>query len=216
MHDTHPLHKVRTLASTLLALSALHTAPALAGADLSVTGRIQPGACSLALSNGGAIDLGTISRKDLKASDKTRFLRDDVTLAIDCQTPTKVAIKAINNRENVVDRGEPAYGLGPTGSKSQSLFSFTPGNRFGDGKPLRHLYRRDGSQSSWTASSDSGFQMGPSSLSAWAEEGETRPQAFRSIRSKLYFFIVLPALRDLDLSQEIDLDGSATLELVYL
>jgi len=218
MHDIHPLHKIRTLATTLLALGALHTAHALAGADLSVTGRIQPGACSLALGNGGTIDLGTISRKDLQESEEAYRWGPDVTLALECQTPAKVAIKAINNRETVMDpkAGVPMYQLGPAGSKSR--FWFGPLDRFGDGKPLLQLYSSDGGQT-WGASptvTSIAATMYPSSLTAWAEEGETLPQAFRTIRSKLHFSIYLPAARDLDLSQEIALDGSATLELVYL
>ncbi|MEK7891185.1 DUF1120 domain-containing protein [Burkholderia contaminans] len=202
------------LASTLL-LSAGH---ALAGSDLSVTGRIQSGACNLTLSNGGTIDLGTISRKDLKESEETFLARPTVTLAIDCQTPAKVAIKAINNREAVVDQwGMARYGLGPAGSKSQSSFYFLPYNRFGDGKPLLQLYSENGGQS-WQAigPANTAHWMNPSSLTAWAEEGESLPQAFRTIRSALIVPIYVPAARDLDLSQEINLDGSATLELVYL
>jgi len=191
------------LASALL-LSAGH---ALAGTDLSVTGRIQSGACSLALGNGGTIDLGTLSRKDLKES-KTTLIQRHVALAIDCQTPAQVAIKAINNRENL----NGGYGLGLTGRKGQ--FYITPLDSFGDGKPLLQLYSGNGGQS-WNENSGN-FFMDPSSLTAWAEAGETLPHAFRTIRSKLDFLIELPAARDLDLSQEIALDGSATLELVYL
>ncbi|BBA41610.1 MULTISPECIES: DUF1120 domain-containing protein [Burkholderia] len=202
------------LASTLL-LSAGHV---LAGTDLSVTGHIQSGACNLTLSNGGTIDLGTLSRKDLKENEETYRWRRDVTLALDCQTPAKVAIKAINNRETVMDPkvDVPMYQLGPAGSKSR--FWFGPLDRFGDGKPLLQLYSSDGGQT-WGASdtvTSLSATMYPSSLTAWAEEGETLPQAFQTIRSKLEFNIWLPALRDLDLSQEIALDGSATLELVYL
>ncbi|MEK7891186.1 DUF1120 domain-containing protein [Burkholderia contaminans] len=196
------------LASTLL-LSAGH---ALAGTDLSVTGHIQSGACSLALGNGGTIDLGTIMRKDLKESGLTHLLPRYVTLAIDCQTPTKVAIKAVNNRENVFN---DFYGLGPTGSKI--YFSFAPFQRFGDGKRLVQFRSRDGGQLWITPGHlDLAYAMAPSTLTAWAEEGESLPQAFRTIRSNLTFHITLPALSDLDLSQEIALDGSATLEIVYL
>jgi len=217
----NPRHRIMTvkrllpslLASTLL-LSAGH---ALAGTDLSVTGRIQSGACSIALGNGGTIDLGTISRKDLKETEETFLARPRVTLAIDCQTPAKVAIKAINNRENVVgDYGQTDYGLGPAGSKSQSYFYFLPYERFGDGKPLLHLYSENGGQS-WEAigPANTAARMNPSRLTAWAEEGKL-PQAFRTIRSTLSVPIFVPAARDLDLSQEINLDGSATLELIYL
>lgn len=58
--------------------------------------------------------------------------------------------------------------------------------------------------------------MYPSSLNAWAEEGSALPQAFKTISSELSFYIKLAAPRDLDLSREVVLDGSATLELVYL
>jgi len=198
------------LASTLL-LSAGH---ALAGTDLSVTGRIQSGACSLALGNGGTIDLGTLSRKDLKESEETILQQLEVTLAIDCQTPTKVAIKAINNRETI-GNFNTYYGLGPTGS--QSRFWFYPFERVGDGKPLLQLNGLNGGQHWFTNGTVTGAEsMDPSSLTAWAEKGETLPQAFRTIRSTLSFYIALPPARDLDLSQEINLDGSATLELVYL
>jgi len=195
------------LASTLL-LSAGHV---LAGTDLSVTGHIQSGACNLTLSNGGTIDLGTLSRKDLKENEETYRWRRDVTLALDCQTPTKVAIKSINNRENAYG----AYGLGSTGSKG--WFTFFPFERVGDGKPLVHLRRPDGLPY-WQTTGDtiSAWSMSSSSLNSWAEEGETLPQAFRTIRSTLRFTVILPPARDLDLSQEIALDGSATLELVYL
>lgn len=185
-------------------------------ADLSVNGHIQPGgACSIALGNGGTVDLGTLSRKDLKESDETIFWGHGVTLAVDCQTPAKVAIKAINNRETVVEGRYGSFGLGPIGSKIR--FLIYPLNRVGDGKPLLHLYSEDGGQS-WRAAGGSTATAGisPSDLASWAEEGETLPQAFQTIRSKLEFNIWLPALRDLDLSQEIALDGSATLEIVYL
>ncbi|MEK7891184.1 DUF1120 domain-containing protein [Burkholderia contaminans] len=182
-------------------------------ADLSVNGHIQPsGACSIALGNGGTVDLGTLSRKDLNESD-TKAIWRQVKLAIDCQNPAKVAIKAINNRETL-EFGD--YGLGPTGSKNQSRYWFYLHNRYGDDKPLLYLRSLDGGQSWGAAEVGYSWIVTPSSLSAWAEKGETLPQAFRTIRSTLDFLIVLPAIRDLDLSQEIALDGSATLELVYL
>lgn len=122
-------------------------------ADLSVNGHIQPGgACSIALGNGGTVDLGTLSRKDLKESDETIFWGHGVTLAVDCQTPAKVAIKAINNRETVVEGRYGSFGLGPIGSKIR--FLIYPLNRVGDGKPLLHLYSEDGGQS-WRAAGGS-------------------------------------------------------------
>ncbi|WP_273828455.1 DUF1120 domain-containing protein [Pseudomonas chlororaphis subsp. aureofaciens] len=199
---------------TLLLLASTAVATDQASAvDLSVSGRISPSsACNLSLGNNGQIDLGTLSRQDLRANDETLIIHPGLmTLTIQCQTPTKTAIKAIDNRESsdVGLWGYSHYGLGIPGS--QSRFWFYPNSHFGDGKPLDRLVSgRDGN---WEVSAP---PMYPSSLNAWAEEGSALPQAFKTISSELSFYIKLAAPRDLDLSREVVLDGSATLELVYL
>ena len=200
------------LASALL-LSAGH---ALAGADLSVTGKIErAGACSLTLGNGGTVDLGTLSRKDLNETENTNF-QYDLPLSIQCPEPTTVAIKVVNNRQDVVDPyGSPMFGLEPSGSKG--WYQFYSLERFGDGKPLSHMVSIDGQ--SWyppTGIGNDGYMIRPSWFSSWAEPGQALPQAFQNISSGLRFFIAIAPAQDLDLSQPITLDGSATMELVYL
>ncbi|AFQ50032.1 DUF1120 domain-containing protein [Burkholderia cepacia] len=210
MHLKH-LPVPSLLASALL----LSTGHALAGTDLSVSGRIQSGACSLTLGNGGTIDLGTISRKDLNEAEETIFsFKYDLPLNIQCQAPTKVAIKVVNNREDVDYYGNRMYGLGPSGSKNR--YWFYPFERFGDGKPLSQLVSFDDRYWGAPTSSDTAEMIPPSWLSSWAEPGQTLPQAFQNISSRLLFNIAIAPAKDLDLSQEIVIDGSATMELVYL
>ncbi len=51
---------------------------------------------------------------------------------------------------------------------------------------------------------------------SWAEQGQTLPQAFQDISGELQLVAYIAPAKDLDLSQEIAIDGSATMELVYL
>ena len=57
---------------TMLA-TACSGAFAAESADLSVKGVIRPSACSVALSNNGTVDYGTISAKSLSATDVTKL-----------------------------------------------------------------------------------------------------------------------------------------------
>ncbi|AFQ50026.1 DUF1120 domain-containing protein [Burkholderia cepacia] len=212
------MHRKHLLAPSLLASALLLSAgQALAGADLSVSGRIQPGACSLALGNGGTIDLGTISPKDLKEDEATVFDQHEISLGIHCQAPTKVAFRALDNRAGTALDGY-WFGLGASGGKSVGRYSLVPRSRVGDGAELVHLMKSDGG--AWKVppggSTATTWGIDPSVLSSWAEPGQTLPQAFRNISSRLGFYIQIAPTKDLDLSQQVPIDGSATMELIYL
>ncbi|WJV25606.1 MULTISPECIES: DUF1120 domain-containing protein [Pseudomonas] len=194
----------------LLALALLASAMKVASAaDLSVSGQIKPAsACNLTLSDRGQIDLGELSRNDLHATDETFFVRK-LQLLVECKAATKVGVKSIDNRESVY--GD--FGLGIQGSSGR--FAIYPFHRFGDGKPLFQLKSWDGISWRHNGSTVAADPIYPSELGAWAEEGAL-PQAFTTVSTELQLTIHLPPLSDLDLSQQIDLDGSATMELVYL
>ncbi|MFK1436043.1 DUF1120 domain-containing protein [Pseudomonas aeruginosa] len=216
--------KLKQMVQGLLYISALAGAAQAMAADLNVAGRIQPsGACSLALGNGGVADLGTLTSRDLKQDGVTSFYRE-ISLSIDCQTPTRVAIKGLDNREGTVLGGETGivgFGMGAAGGRNTGRYELLPTNRWGDGKQLVHLVKspRSGSGwSEWWVGSGAGntWYTSANYLSSWAEPGQTSPQAFKKITSDLKFIIRIAPASELDLSQEIAIDGSATMELVYL
>ncbi|AFQ50031.1 DUF1120 domain-containing protein [Burkholderia cepacia] len=199
----------------LFVLACTLSGPGIASAaDLSVSGRIQPGACSLTLGNGGTVDMGTISRKGLKGAEATVFNQHAISLAIQCQTPTKVAFRALDNRPGTSFQGA-GFGLGASGGKSVGHYYLMPLNRIGDGVKLVQLVDR-GLGWEVTGGTTSTGGIAPSWLSSWAELGHTLPRAFQSISSTLGVSIRIAPTEDLDLSQEIAIDGSATMELVYL
>ncbi len=194
----------------------LSSAGVTSAADLSVSGHIRPGgACSIALGNGGTVDLGTISRKDLKEAEETEFNPRAISLGIHCQAPTKIALRMLDNRAGTSTSSNAlAYGLGASGGKNVGWLDLSVFFSRGDDKGwLDHLRNSPGSEA-WDAKS--GWAMRPSWLYSWAAEGQTLPQAFQDISGWLYFGVFIAPAKDLDLSQEIAIDGSSTMELVFL
>jgi type 1 fimbria pilin len=112
---------------TMLA-TACSGAFAAESADLSVKGVIRPSACSVALSNNGTVDYGTISAKSLSATDVTKLPDRDVTMTINCEAATKVGFKVVDNRDgtasdvlNPIDpaaKGGVPFGLGAVDGKN--------------------------------------------------------------------------------------------------
>ncbi|MCR4465554.1 DUF1120 domain-containing protein [Burkholderia sp. SCN-KJ] len=200
----------------LSVLACTLSGPAMASAvDLSVSGRIQPGACSLTLGNGGTIDMGTLSPKDLTEDKITFFKQHQISMDIRCQAPTKVAFRALDNRTGTA-LSDDEFGLGASGGKNVGKYYFLTSHRIGDGAELVQLMDT-GYGSGWFVSGTTwSHWIGPFELVSWAKPGQTLPQAFQNISSRLEFFITIAPAKDLDLNQEIAIDGSATMELVYL
>lgn len=208
MYRKHLL--VPSLLASALLLNAGHV---LAGADLSVGGHIQPGACSLALGNGGTVDLGTILRKDLKEAEENGFAHS-INMKIHCEAPTKVAFRVLDNRAETAALAN-MFGLGASGGKNVGAFSISFKEKIvgDDTELLVPLVDFSDKGSNWETGW--GAIKARPHLTSWAKLGQGLPQAFRSIYTWLDFRIEIVPV-NLDLSQEIAIDGSATMELVYL
>ncbi|WP_372437223.1 DUF1120 domain-containing protein [Pseudomonas chlororaphis subsp. aureofaciens] len=202
---------------------ALSSAGVASAADLSVSGHIRPGgACSLALGNGGTFELGTISRKDLKEDEDTyvgppSLLR--ISLGVHCQAPTKIALRMLDNRAGTSTSSLAwAFGLGASGGKNVGWYSLWVEQLNGDGKPglLRQVRKSPESQVWEVPTIGWGWATRVSWLYSWAERGQTLPQAFQDISGELELHTYIAPAKKLDLSQEVAIDGSATVELVYL
>jgi len=204
------------LALPLLACGLLSTGHALAGTELSVKGRILPAACRLEL-GGGVTDTGTLSRSDLSEADVTFVRVPDIPLSIVCQTPTKVAFQMRDNRAGTAFPGlqttADVYGLGAPGGKKTGSYRIFVRRTVSDDSG-RYIVDRHGT-GIWEAA-DNQPTLHPSSLYAWGAPGGVLPQAVNQIDLTLGFAVALPKASDLDLSREIKIDGSATMELIYL
>ncbi|WP_071335643.1 DUF1120 domain-containing protein [Burkholderia contaminans] len=196
----------------LCVLSVLACALSIPGVtlatDLSVNGQIQPhGACNIAVGNGGVIDLGGLSFEKL-----VNWRPSDISLTINCQRLTKVAVKAIDNRK-ASDAYVGAFGLS---NPAIGYYEIYPALNYGseaNGKEV-YLIHDFGdawgrSDMSWPRDRSISWGVPPSQ-----EPRHWEPLAFKTLNTSLR--IVVHFRNDIAFNDVQEFDGSATLELVYL
>ena len=89
------------------------SANAAESTDMAVKGTIRPAACNLSLSNDGLIDFQTISGTSLAQSAPTELAQKEVTMTVDCDAETYVAVTLVDNRAGTVPSNvlKPAIGI---------------------------------------------------------------------------------------------------------
>lgn len=209
---------------------ATNAAIAANSVDLRVTGTITPSACDISLT-GGDFDLGTISGNELNATAATTLPSSaGKTLNITCSGATQVAFRAIDNRASSVPSGitqnaNSAFGLGmdgannPIGHYNIAVLQTTATVNGAAGQ----YKATDDAGSTWfgfggsevnITSSDRSSRIGTLDL---ASSGPTsQPVPITSASTELKVTAMIQPESALDTSTEITLDGSATIELVYL
>ncbi|MFL9925847.1 DUF1120 domain-containing protein [Herbaspirillum lusitanum] len=195
-------------------------ADAAHSADVRVTGLIRPGACAPQLSNAGIIDYGLIPQSRLKRGDYTWLESRSVDLVIQCNGgPAKLGLRAHDNRRASVLQEvlaeEANFGLGIVAGAKVGGYAmvFNQADARVDGLEPRQLYSFD--QQSWLPTG-SGGTIGKNRTLAWARSGSYLPDMVRKVAGKITVTAFINKPENLPLTQEIPLDGSATLEVVYL
>lgn len=197
--------------AALTTTALISVAPfALAGpsTELTVSGVITPAACTPTLSVGD-IDLGSISYNQLEQEQNTLVGSDDVSLTMNCDGPTGFAIIAIDNKagSGIGD----GFGLG-----------LNDGNPVGFFTPLIQRVTADTAVVDPIESNDNG--------ATWARTDSAKPGVWLSaaiptsttpIDAQIVtvdFKVNTYILRadELTLDGDLDLDGSATFEVMYL
>ncbi|NIF41700.1 DUF1120 domain-containing protein [Burkholderia sp. Tr-862] len=209
-------------------LLALGSASAFADSfDVKVTGKIKPGACTPTLAGGGTFDYGLIGSAELSATTPTLLpvLSDSITIT--CDAAARVALTAQDNRAgtgaftgNVNFFGSSnsiatQFGLGSAGGKNIGAFAFRfRTNTFqADGAAVDSIYSNT-SGATWVTSN--GIVNNTGGYESWAKKGQTVPVAAKVFTGTLDVQAAIDRTSNLDLSQEINLDGLATVSLVYL
>lgn len=210
--------EIQMKSKKLCVLSALACALSIPGvtvaADLSVGGRIQAGgACTITLGNGGVFDLGTLSRKNDFPGPYNAIYADSI-LTLNCQRPTKVGVEIIDNREGTASKDASYYfGLG---NPAIGYYFVTTDQAQVDGADGFQIWRDKG----WPYWGDrhggeSGRLWGTNATLSWDVGGpQVEPVAFKTLTTRLD--ITFRPKYGTAFTDELKLDGSATLELVYL
>ena len=206
---------MNTLNALLAALLLTGTGTALAASsvDLTVRGLITPSACEPSLANGGNVDVGKISAKDLNADQPTHLIQQSLQLTVLCDGATLMALEATDNRagSNYEDY-IGYYGLG--------LINAT--EKLGD-MEMRILNPiADGVAARVIASDDRGLTWFNSryfardNILSVANTSVTVPIPVQLFTGDLTIAPRIAPANSLTLTEEVPIDGSATLTVKYL
>ena len=202
------------LASALLITG---TAPAFAAStvDLTVKGIITPNACTPGLSSGGVIDHGKMSAKDLNTDRITILPTASLQMTVNCDALVLFALRAMDNR--LGSGTGSGFGLGLING-TQKLGSYALNLGSSANPPVA-----DGDIVQGIASFDNGttwekynsFEHGLM-LSVAALSDLTTPRPTEELVTEVNYLGYINRTDGLDLSEEVQIDGSATIEVVYL
>lgn len=213
---------MKQLLSLITAAVVLATAGhgvAASSVDVNVAGSITPAACTPMLGSGGVVDHGKISAKDLSFNVPTALPVATLALRVDCVGSTLVAVKSRDNRagssaENPIAR--PNFGLGlVNGDKKIGWFLLKMSNGQADGVS-RHLIESSNGLT-WTDASHPDLVWQVGDMRALGGSGsDTAPLPVQSMTIDIQVETMLAQKQDLPYQAEFPIDGSATLEVIYL
>ena len=180
--------------------------------ELKVTGIITPAACVPTLSSGGIVDHGKISSQDLRQTAETRLPEYALRLSVSCNSATLFTVKPIDNRPNTDHDNGELFGLGKiNGDQRLGGFQGYFSNSVADGVPAITLGSTNNGNS-W--SKVSGFY--PYMLYAFGSPADqATPIAVKDLVTDLQVQTFIARADSLDLGNEVNIDGSATLEIRY-
>ena len=209
--------------NVLIALALLSSAAQAASTvELTVKGLITPMACTPLLSGGGMVDFGKISRNDLNLTNGTRLPHKYLTLTVNCNAAGHFALRMRDNRDGTAHvNSEIFYGLGLDSSGNKIgvySVSFDPKQTVVDDLAVVYGTESTTGGLAWRTANLNPIDVGSRSLLGFTDVvGSTSgPSAIQTLTSTLKLEATINARQNLDLSVETPMDGSATLEVVYL
>ncbi|VVN43570.1 Protein GltF [Pseudomonas fluorescens] len=203
--------------AALTATALIAVAPfalAASSTELTVTGSITPSACMPMLSGGGNIDLGKIPVKDLNPDPdrKTRLDKQSIGLTVTCDAATQFALDPTDNKAGTATDAY-GFGLGLTDAGEKvGEFWVSIDSALADGQPAVAILSLDKETPSW--------QLGESimigAISSVSAAGTLTPLAATEVAMDLVIEPYIAPTNSLTLTDEVTIDGSVTIDVMYL
>lgn len=204
---------------SLLALCAFATNAAIAAtsASLTVTGTITPPSCDVTLSGNGEFALGAIS---LASAGQTHPSPVSQTMSISCTGPSVVGFRLTDNRASTRTLLN-VYGLGiglDSASNPIGYYLLTFGSLQVNGSAgfVKMSEDNGATWGAWAGDAMTPYAQLPRSYAFGTTSGATPPSPMTTASAVLSANVYIEPRNTLDLSNVINLDGSATIDLVYL
>lgn len=211
------MNKRLSLLTAALLLTGASSAFAASSTDLTVTGIITPGVCTPSLANGGVVDYGKKSAKDLSPTRHTPLGVETIQLTVNCDASTQFALKASDNRAGSTSAGGAStFGLGLINTNEKlGFYQLSFMNPVAD-TPVTALYSRNMGDT-WNQLED---DIGITSAD-WVAFGNNpgsvwTPDFIQNITVDIAVNTHIAPANSLTLTDEVTLDGSATLQIEYL
>lgn len=208
-----------TLISLAIASSAAIAPSAFAqSADLSITGKIFPGACVVELGNGGVADLGNIRKETLNTGTTTLLEPVLLPASVSCESEVRFALQAIDN----VAESAPTvlvYGLGMTPS-DQKIGGMDVGfvNMTIDGGTAYQTRSSNGGQT-WSRSEFNNLaNFERANFLGFAKVGSvsTGPASIANLTADLRVRAKIQPGDQLTIDDDVPVNGNVTINLHYL
>lgn len=183
--------------------------------------RFAPAACEPALSNGGVVDFGALSGNDLNTGKSTRLPPRFLTLSVRCDAPTSFAMIMHDNRSGTaMAYSETDYGLGTDDRNNKiGLFSLSidPTDANADQFTSLFLTGSTNGGMAWSTAGPTSMAIGKNSYLGFTDNpASAGPALIQNLSTRVSVDAVIAPTDSLDLSSAIDLDGSGTIEIIYL
>ncbi|MCS4246939.1 DUF1120 domain-containing protein [Pseudomonas sp. BIGb0164] len=206
MSITRNLLVAALLASTGQALAA-------SSVDLSVQGSITPSACAPALNNGGVVDFGKLSAKDLRPDQPTYLPRQNLQMTVTCDASTLFAVALKDNRAGSESNQDYYnFGLGLINDTEKlGYFTVAMSGPVADDVNVRGIASFDGGVT-WERES----ALVDDGLTSFADMNTLAPVPVQRLVTDLQVAGAIAPSQGLTLTNEVPLDGSVTLTVRYL
>lgn len=234
----------KLLLAGVISLAAAGIAHADSTAVLKVRGTLTNASCTPTLSDGGVVNFGKISMDNLSPTVANQLGYKDISLAINCQSPTKVGWSVTDDRADSNPLNElnktqfkiigSAFGGGDFWTRSMTYGLGKTGNNENIGafsiSVLLDSVTADGA----SASAVTGYPSHPTMGDMWSENpygaphndgtnvmtithGDNgEPAAFTNAVFPIRVGMAIVNTDRLTMTDDTELDGQATLTLVYL
>lgn len=191
--------------------------------ELSLLAHFAPAACTPSLSNGGTVDFGKLSIIDLASDRETALAPRSLVVGVTCDAPAQFALRMQDNRQGSATgpSDDTHYGLG-LDARRQKIgrysVSLDPARTTADS--FAQVYRTEsgsGGDGSWSNATAQPIALSASRyLGFAATAGSTGgPDPIQTLSTTASLQAHIAPLDQLDLGNEVLLDGSGTVELFY-
>jgi hypothetical protein len=219
---------MKTLIASAVLCSLMPSAFAASTVDMTVGGNIVPSACTPSLSTRN-VTFGKVSSADLAADKHTDMVSQTSTLSIRCTSPTLYGLRVIDNKPGTHHQipgwnETNSLGLGLTANDEKiggyRLELIAEGSRIDDVTPFFAFQFSQGG--SWTFFNEPKVDL--TKIGGWpwlvgmhhTSGNQGGPAAIETAYLKMNIHGYIAPADGLTLTDDVALDGAATLEVVYL